>query len=69
MKRRRFEELTGREKQVLGLVKKGKQNKEVARALEISEATVENHLTSVYSKLGVGNRTEAAIYAYREGVA
>ena len=55
-------ELTPRESQVLSLVSTGSQNKEVARILGISECTVERHLTRIYQKIGVSNRTEASIW-------
>lgn len=55
-------ELTSREYQVLTLVSKGKQNKEVAKVLKISECTVERHLTRIYRKIGVTNRTEASLW-------
>jgi DNA-binding NarL/FixJ family response regulator len=55
-------ELTPRESQVLSLVSTGSQNKEVARILSISECTVERHLTQIYQKIGVSNRTEASIW-------
>ena len=61
--------LTGREQEVLAHVAMGKSNKEVARDLVISEATVENHLTNIYRKWYVSNRTEASYYAHRLGLA
>lgn len=62
-------ELTDREMQVLRLVVEGKTNQEIGLALEISEKTVEKHLESVFTKLGVSSRVEAAVYAVREGLA
>ncbi|SEO15860.1 regulatory protein, luxR family [Pseudorhodobacter antarcticus] len=53
--------LTGREKQVLLSVSKGKQNKIIAAELDLSEHTVKLHIHNVISKLGVNNRTEAAV--------
>ena len=61
-------DLTSREVEVLAHVALGMQNKEVARVLVISEATVENHLTKIYRKLSVCNRTEACLYALRAGL-
>ena len=61
-------ELTVRERQVLIELIPGKQNKEIAQTLCISEATVESHLSNIYRKLGVNNRTEAAFYASRAGL-
>lgn len=52
--------LTKREKEVLDLVSTGQKNKEIAEELHISDKTVESHLSSIYQKLGVKNRTEAA---------
>jgi DNA-binding NarL/FixJ family response regulator len=56
-------ELTARELEVLALVAEGEPNKLIARSLEISEATVKAHLTSVFRRIGVSSRTEAAIWA------
>lgn len=55
--------LTDRERQVLDLVRQGLANKQIARKLGISERTVKAHLTSVFSTLGVSDRTQAAIWA------
>jgi DNA-binding NarL/FixJ family response regulator len=55
------EPLTDRELEVLQLVATGATNKEIAQSLVIAEGTVKNHLTSVYGKLGVSDRTEAAL--------
>ena len=55
--------LTDRERQVLDLVRQGLANKQIARRLGISERTVKAHLTSVYSSLGVSDRTQAALWA------
>jgi DNA-binding NarL/FixJ family response regulator len=55
------EPLTDRELEVLQLVVTGATNKEIAQSLVIAEGTVKNHLTSVYGKLGVSDRTEAAL--------
>ncbi|HEY3120836.1 MAG TPA: response regulator transcription factor [Vicinamibacteria bacterium] len=61
-------ELSGREQQVLELVVKGKSNKEIAGQLDITEATVKGHVTNILSKLGVTDRTQAAIAALRRGL-
>ncbi|MCL5429604.1 MAG: LuxR C-terminal-related transcriptional regulator [Chloroflexi bacterium] len=53
--------LTNREKEVMNLVVQGKLNTEVSDLLGISQSTVEKHLTSIYAKLGVRNRTEATL--------
>ena len=56
-------ELTDRELEVLGQLASGMTNKQIARALGISEKTVKTHLTRVYSHIGVGDRVHAAIWA------
>jgi DNA-binding NarL/FixJ family response regulator len=63
-----IEPLTEREREVLGLVAQGKANKEIARQLEISERTVRTHVSSILGKLGLASRTQAALYALREGL-
>jgi DNA-binding NarL/FixJ family response regulator len=54
-------ELTAREQEVLHLVASGMSNKHVARKLDLHEKTVKHHMTQVMAKLGVSNRTEAAM--------
>jgi DNA-binding CsgD family transcriptional regulator len=60
-------ELTPREMEVIQLLAEGLSNKEIAQLLFISPRTVNFHLDNIYSKLGVSSRTEAAIYALRQG--
>ena len=55
--------LTTREKAIVSLVSRGLRNKEVALELGITEGTVKVYLHNIYSKLGVGNRTELAVFA------
>jgi DNA-binding NarL/FixJ family response regulator len=55
--------LTDREQEVLLLVREGLANKQIARRLAISERTVKAHLTSVFQRLGVSDRTQAALWA------
>lgn len=55
--------LRPREREVLGLVAQGLANKQIGRALSISERTVKAHLGSVFSKIGVADRTSAALWA------
>lgn len=57
--------LTKRERDVLALLVKGNSNKEMADSMFISEKTVKNHLTSIFRKLGVKDRTQAAVYAIK----
>ncbi|MFG1627546.1 response regulator [Kribbella sp. NPDC049227] len=57
--------LTGREQEVLRMVGDGLPNKTIARRLGISERTVKAHLTNVYQRLGVTDRTQAALWAQR----
>ncbi len=59
--------LSAREMEVLIYVTRGKSNKEIAAGLEISQQTVKNHITTILRKLGVEDRTQAAIYAIRRG--
>ena len=66
--RARREDLTDREMQVLQLIVKGRSNKEISSALFISEDTVKFHLKALFMKLGVQDRTEAAINAIRHGI-
>jgi DNA-binding NarL/FixJ family response regulator len=61
-------DLTRRETEVLGLVRDGLANKQIARRLGISERTVKAHLTSVFQRIGVGDRTQAALWAERNRV-
>jgi DNA-binding NarL/FixJ family response regulator len=66
--RRPFEELTGRELDVLKLVARGLSNKQIAWRLAISEKTVKAHMTSIFGRIGVADRTQAALWAQRHGV-
>ena len=61
-------ELTSRERQVLEQLALGKTNKEIASELVITERTVKFHVSSIFSKLGAGNRTEAVTIAARDGL-
>jgi len=62
-------ELTEREMEVLKLIAKGKSNQEVADELYIGIKTVKFHVTNILAKLGVEDRTQAAIYAHKNGLA
>jgi NarL family two-component system response regulator LiaR len=61
--------LTQREVEVLRLVAQGLENREIAEKLVITEATVRTHVSNITSKLHVASRTQAALYALREGIA
>jgi NarL family two-component system response regulator LiaR len=61
-------DLTPREREVLALLAAGKTNKEIAVALSISAGTVRLHVSNILSKLGAGNRTEAAAVALQHGL-
>jgi NarL family two-component system response regulator LiaR len=61
--------LTEREVEVLRLVARGQSNQEIANQLVISEATVRTHVSNILGKLHLASRTQAALYALREGLA
>ena len=61
------ESLTTREREVLTLVGEGLANKQIARRLAISEKTVKTHLTNVFQRIGVADRTQAAVWLLRHG--
>ena len=61
--------LTPREREVLALIGRGMANKVIARELGLAEKTVKAHVSSILGKLGVADRTQAALYAVREGLA
>ena len=65
----RIAQLTGRQREVVALIGKGHKNRQIADLLCISEATVRHHLTSIFSKLGLTDRVDLVIYAYRHGLA
>ncbi|HEV2372758.1 MAG TPA: response regulator transcription factor [Streptosporangiaceae bacterium] len=60
--------LTPREREILTLVAQGKSNRDIARALVISERTARTHVSNVLTKLGLASRTQAALWAIREGL-
>lgn len=60
--------LTPRESQVLGLIAKGQTNRQIARALGVSEKTVKTHVTNLLRRIGAADRTQAALWAVRHGI-
>jgi two-component system, NarL family, response regulator LiaR len=62
-------ELTGREREVLALIGRGQSNREIASTLFLTEGTVKGYVSQVLGKLGVADRTQAALYAVRHGLA
>ena len=62
---RGLDALTAREREVLAELARGRSNREIARALHVSEKTVKAHVSSVLAKLGVQDRTQAALFAVR----
>ena len=67
--RAQMPELTDREREVLQQMAKGQSNQEIGLTLRIAESTVKTHVNSILSKLGVGDRTQAAIVALKRGIA
>jgi len=60
--------LTPREIEVLSLIAEGMLNKEIAKRLYISEKTVKNHVSNIFKKINVSDRTQAAIYAFKNNI-
>jgi DNA-binding NarL/FixJ family response regulator len=67
--RKKLKQLTNREIEVLRLLGSGFNNKEVAKKLYISEGTVKNHISSILKKLEIRDRTQAALFALKAGLA
>ncbi len=63
-----FTELTKREMEVIKLIANGLSNAEIAEQLVISDHTVKGHVSNIFSKLHLADRTQAAVYAWRKGV-
>lgn len=68
LKRRKEERLTYREIEVLQLVSQGMSNQEMAQKLFLSEKTVKNHLTNIFRKINVTDRTQAVLYAIKHKI-
>jgi DNA-binding NarL/FixJ family response regulator len=62
-------ELTDREREILRMVAAGKANKQIAAELVISERTARTHVSNILRKLNLSSRTQAALWAVREGLA
>lgn len=60
--------LTSRELELLGMVSSGMKNMDIARAINISERTVKNHLSHIFEKLEVNDRTQAAVFAIKNNI-
>jgi DNA-binding NarL/FixJ family response regulator len=68
-RRERHALLTPREREVLALIARGRANKAIALDLGVAEKTVKTHVGNILGKLGLSDRTQAALYAVREGIA
>lgn len=66
--RRLLGELTLREQDVLKLIAKGLSNSDIAKRLFISPHTVKNHVSNIYRKIGIDDRTQVALMAIRHGL-
>lgn len=65
---KRFLQLSSREKDVLRLIARGMTNQEIAQRLFISPHTVKNHVSHIYQKIGMDDRTKVALWAIRAGI-
>ena len=64
-----LDKLTPREREILSCLARGESNKAIARELDVAESTVKNRLSVLFEKIGVLDRTQAAIYAITHGIA
>ena len=63
-----FPELTSREREVLGLIARGRNNQEIAKHLYLSPKTVRNHISNIFAKLQVTDRSQAIVRAREAGL-
>jgi len=63
-----YDGLTEREVEILRLLAQGLANKQIAYRLRVSDKTIRNHISNVYRKLGISDRTQAVLYAVRKGL-
>ena len=63
-----YDGLTARELEILRMIATGAANKQIAYQLKISEKTVRNHVSNMYEKLGIYDRSQAVLYAVRKGL-
>lgn len=63
-----IDSLTKRELEILKLIAQGLLNKEIAAMLNISERTVKNHISNIFKKIDVSDRTQAAVFAIKNGI-
>lgn len=68
VKKEKVESLTKREKEILIQIASGMSNKEIALDLDISERTVKNHISNIFKKIEVSDRTQAAVFAIRHNI-
>ena len=64
-----YNDLTAREREVLQLIAHGRSNKEIATELKITERTVKTHVSNIFGKLELTDRTQVALYAHKRGLA
>ena len=68
VKKSMIDSLTKRELEILKLIAQGLLNKEIAAMLNISERTVKNHISNIFKKIDVSDRTQAAVFAIKNGI-